>query len=51
VIRGVRAQAAAEVAQAALGAGTAREVEILLRRRLRLELEGADPLADGLPLP
>lgn len=51
VIRGVRASAAAEVARAALGAGTAREVEILLRRRLRLELDGGGGPADGLPLP
>ena len=41
VIRGVRMSAAIEAAQAALASGTAREVETLLRRRLRAELEGA----------
>ena len=39
IIRGVRAEAAAEAVQAAMQAGTAREAEILLRRRLRAELE------------
>ena len=41
VVRGVRMSAAIEAAQAALASGTAREVETLLRRRLRAELEGA----------
>lgn len=49
VIRGVRLAAAVEAARAALSAGTAREVETLLRRRLRTELEGHDPSASGLP--
>ncbi|MBL0939950.1 MAG: phosphoenolpyruvate--protein phosphotransferase [Gemmatimonadaceae bacterium] len=39
VIRGVRAEAAADAARAALAASTAREAETLLRRRLRSELE------------
>jgi phosphotransferase system enzyme I (PtsI) len=39
VIRGVRLAAAVDAAQAALQAGTAREVETLLRRRLRAELD------------
>jgi len=39
VIRGVRMAAAIDAAQAALASGTAREVETLLRRRLRTELE------------
>lgn len=39
IIRGVRAEAAADAVQAAIQAGTAREAEILLRRRLRTELE------------
>ncbi len=39
VIRGVRMSAATEAAQAALASGTAREVETLLRRRLKIELE------------
>ena len=49
VIRGVRISAAVEAAQAALSSGTAREVETLLRRRLRAELDshGRDP--SGLP--
>ncbi|MBC8087426.1 MAG: phosphoenolpyruvate--protein phosphotransferase [Phycisphaerae bacterium] len=38
VVRGVRAEAAKDAADAALSAGTAREVELLLRRRLRAEL-------------
>ena len=49
VIRGVRLAAAVEAARAALSAGTAREVETLLRRRLRTELDGHDPSASGLP--
>ena len=49
VIRGVRLVAAVEAARAALSAGTAREVETLLRRRLRTELDGHDPSASGLP--
>jgi len=49
VIRGVRLSAAVEAARAALSAGTAREVETLLRRRLRAELDGHDPSASGLP--
>lgn len=39
IIRGVRAEAAQDAVQAAIQAGTAREAEILLRRRLRTELE------------
>ena len=38
IIRGVRAEAAADAARAAMAASTAREAEILLRRRLRAEL-------------
>ncbi len=49
VIRGVRLSAAVEAARAALSAGTAREVETLLRRRLRAELDGHDPSGSGLP--
>ena len=49
VIRGVRLSAAVEAARAALSAGTAREVETLLRRRLRMELDGHDPSGSGLP--
>ena len=41
VIRGVRMAAAEDAARAALAAGTAREAETLLRRRLRAELERA----------
>ena len=40
VIRGVRLEAAEDAARAAMAAGTAREAEMLLRRRLRAELEG-----------
>ena len=39
IIRGVRAEAAADAVRAAMQSGTAREAEILLRRRLRAELE------------
>jgi phosphotransferase system enzyme I (PtsI) len=39
VVRGVRMSAAVDAAQAALASGTAREVETLLRRRLRTELD------------
>lgn len=49
VIRGVRMSAAIDAAQAALSAGTAREVETLLRRRLRAELDGQDGVGPGLP--
>lgn len=49
VIRGVRITAAVEAAQAALSSGTAREVETLLRRRLRAELDGHDGSGGGLP--
>jgi phosphotransferase system enzyme I (PtsI) len=49
VIRGVRLSAAVEAARAALSAGTAREVETLLRRRLRAELDIHDLKAHGLP--
>jgi hypothetical protein len=48
VIRNVRMAAAQDAAQAALAAGTAREAETLLRRRLRTELDGA-ARAGGLP--
>jgi phosphotransferase system enzyme I (PtsI) len=47
VVRGVRAEAARDAADAALSAGTAREVELLLRRRLRAELRDD---TSGLPL-
>ncbi len=49
VIRGVRMAAAVEAAQAALSSGTAREVETLLRRRLRAELDGNHRGTSGLP--
>ncbi len=49
VIRGIRASAATDAAQAALTAGTAREAEILLRRRLRAELDANDLEGRGLP--
>ncbi len=49
VIRGVRMSAATEAAHAALAAGTAREVETLLRRRLRSELDLHEPPGSGLP--
>ncbi len=49
VIRGVRLSAAVEAAQAALSAGTAREVETLLRRRLRVELSRANDGTSQLP--
>jgi phosphotransferase system enzyme I (PtsI) len=39
IIRGVRAGAAEDAVRAAMQSGTAREAEILLRRRLRAELE------------
>ncbi len=39
VIRGVRAEVAAEAAKAAMACSTAREAEVLLRRRLRAELQ------------
>jgi phosphotransferase system enzyme I (PtsI) len=48
VIRNVRLSAAQDAARAALAAGTAREAETLLRRRLRTELDGA-ARAGGLP--
>lgn len=41
VVRGIRMEAARDAADAALSAGTAREVELLLRRRLRAELGDA----------
>jgi phosphotransferase system enzyme I (PtsI) len=49
VIRNVRMAAAQDAAQAALAAGTAREVETLLRRRLRAELDAAATSDSGLP--
>ena len=49
VVRGVRMSAAVDAAQAAVASGTAREVETLLRRRLRTELEGPDSAPRGLP--
>ncbi|MES2524738.1 MAG: phosphoenolpyruvate--protein phosphotransferase [Gemmatimonadota bacterium] len=49
VLRGVRMSAAIEAAQAALASGTAREVETLLRRRLRTELELHGRTGSGLP--
>jgi phosphotransferase system enzyme I (PtsI) len=49
VIRGVRLAAAVEAAQQALASGTAREVETLLRRRLRAELDAHHGGATGLP--
>jgi phosphotransferase system enzyme I (PtsI) len=48
VIRNVTMAAAQDAAQAALAAGTAREAETLLRRRLRTELDGV-ARAGGLP--
>lgn len=48
VIRSVRMSAAQDAAQAALAAGTAREAETLLRRRLRTEFDLA-ALSGGLP--
>ncbi len=39
VVRGIRAEVAADAARAAMQAGTAREAETLLRRRLRAEME------------
>ena len=48
VIRSVRMAAAQDAAQAALAAGTAREAETLLRRRLRTELDAAAQ-SGGLP--
>jgi phosphotransferase system enzyme I (PtsI) len=48
VIRSVRMAAAHDAAQAALAAGTAREAETLLRRRLRTELDAA-ARSGGLP--
>jgi signal transduction protein with GAF and PtsI domain len=49
VLRGVRMSAAIDAAQAALASGTAREVETLLRRRLRAELEVNGRGVGGLP--
>jgi phosphotransferase system enzyme I (PtsI) len=49
VIRGVRISAAIDAAQAALSASTAREVETLLRRRLRAELDSQNGPGAGLP--
>jgi phosphotransferase system enzyme I (PtsI) len=49
VLRGVRMSAATEAAQAALASGTAREVETLLRRRLRTELDAVGRSPGGLP--
>lgn len=49
VIRSVRMAAAQDAAQAALAAGTAREAETLLRRRLRTELDAAAGV-NGLPV-
>jgi phosphotransferase system enzyme I (PtsI) len=49
VIRGIRFSAASEAAQEALSAGTAREAETLLRRRLRAELQTDDSSISGLP--
>lgn len=49
VIRGIRLAAAVEAAQAALSSGTAREVETLLRRRLRAELDANNGHTSGLP--
>ncbi len=48
IIRSVRMAAAQDAAQAALAAGTAREAETLLRRRLRTELDLVAQ-AGGLP--
>jgi phosphotransferase system enzyme I (PtsI) len=47
VVRGVRIEAARDAADAALSAGTAREVELLLRRRFRAEMQDD---RSGLPL-
>jgi phosphotransferase system enzyme I (PtsI) len=47
VVRGVRIEAARDAADAALSAGTAREVELLLRRRLRAEMGDSTGLRDS----
>ncbi len=47
VVRGVRIEAARDAADAALSAGTAREVELLLRRRLRSEMGDNAGLRDS----
>ena len=47
VLRGVRIEAARDAADAALSAGTAREVELLLRRRFRSEMGENSGLRDG----
>jgi phosphotransferase system enzyme I (PtsI) len=49
VVRGVTLEAAQAAAREALSAATAREAEVILRRKLRSELEGADAASNGLP--
>ena len=49
VVRGVRIEAAQIAARDAMAAATAREAEVILRRKLRSELEGADTGLSGLP--
>ncbi len=49
VIRGIRIESAVAAAQEAMTAATAREAEIVLRRKLRAELDGVERAADGLP--
>ncbi|MEO7359091.1 MAG: phosphoenolpyruvate--protein phosphotransferase [Gemmatimonadaceae bacterium] len=47
VLRGVRIEAARDAADAALSAGTAREVELLLRRRFRSEMGESSGSREG----
>jgi phosphotransferase system enzyme I (PtsI) len=49
VVRGVRIEAAQIAARDAMAAATAREAEVILRRKLRSELESADTGLSGLP--
>jgi phosphotransferase system enzyme I (PtsI) len=49
VVRGVRIEAAQIAARDAMAAATAREAEVILRRKLRSELESADTGLGGLP--
>lgn len=49
VVRGVRFESAQAAAQEAMSAATARESEVVLRRKLRAELDGAESTAGDLP--
>ncbi len=49
VVRGVRLESAQAAAQEAMSAATARESEVILRRKLRAELDGAESTAGDLP--